>query len=931
MAKILPLILILISLAAFQSHAQRKEIKGQVKDMDSNEPLIGMAVFIKGTGTGVSTDLDGNFSLIVGEQLPITLVISGLGFQQREIFIDNFTPAIQVNLKQVLLSTDEVVITASRVEESIMTSSVAIERLTIRDLRESPSPSLFDAIEAVKGVQMTTISMGFKVPNTRGFTNTTNSRFLSMVDGADTQAPGLGVSIANTVGPSELDIESIEIIPGASSAMYGMNALNGTSNMVTKNPFLYQGLSLYHKTGVNHIDGVDFSPQVFTESAIRYAKAYNDKWAYKINFSYLNGTDWVANSNMELNPNANPTTNLSDTYNPASNPLNSYGNENQNRRMLDLADGKRYEVRRTGYFEKDIVNHDYGVKNIKFDGALHYKIDPTTEASYAYRIGSTDAIFQRGNRIRLDNYQIQQHLLTLKSHNYFIKGYVTSENTVDSYNLRPMGENLDKAFKSDAVWYSDYAAAYNQNVGGNYSAAQLHQLARATADAGRFEPGTPAFNAKFKELTQSNDWDMGAQLVMQHKFYHLEGQYDFSSFTKVIDVMAGIDYRDFIIQPEGNSFKNPIGANPFATLNYKKFGGFAQASKKLMDNRLNLIASGRLDKAQYFDLQFNPRLAAVYSLNEIHHFRTSLQNGFRFPNLFEGFSTVNNGGIIRYGGLEVMSKDQRLFENSYLRSSVDKFQAAVNADLNNGISRETAVISNANLLSKNEYTYLVPEEIKAFDLGYKASLFQNKLYVDLDFYYNQYKNFIDQVEIAVPNAGEIGTSPEEIDPTWFAMEKNEDHTRYRMWTNSKSLYENYGYSAGLSYNAYKKLVLSGNYSHASLAKTDNRDKGLETAFNTPKHILNLTVSDREVIPNLGYSVSYRWQSAFEWNSPLANGRVNAYYTLDAQFTVKIPSKALSIKSGGTNLLNQRYTQYVGGPEIGAFYYVALTLDTGGKK
>jgi iron complex outermembrane recepter protein len=922
MGKVLPFIIAFFSLIAFQSLAQRKEIKGHVKDMDTNEPLIGMAVFIKGTGLGVSTDLEGNFSLIVGEPLPVTLVISGLGFQQREIFIDNLTPAIQVNLKQVLLNAEEVVITASRMEEAIMTSSVAIEKLTIRDLRESPSPSLFDAIEAVKGVQMTTISMGFKVPNTRGFTNTTNSRFLSMVDGADTQAPGLGVSIANTVGPSELDIESIEIIPGASSAMYGMNALNGTANMVTKNPFLYQGFSLYHKTGLNHIDGADFSPQLFTESAVRYAQADDDRWAFKVNFSYLQGTDWVANSDMELNPSSN----LSNDYNPASNPLNSYGNENQNKQQVELADGKRYEIRRTGYFEKDLVNHNYGVENIKFDAALHYKINPSTEASYAYRVGSTDAIFQRGNRIRLDNYQIQQHLLTLKNSNYFIKGYLTAEKTVDSYNLRPMGENLDRAFKSDAQWFSDYAGAYNQNFGGNHTVVQLHQLARATADAGRYEPGTAAFDAKLRELAHSNDWDMGAQLVMQHKFYHLEGQYDFSKYTKVIEVTAGVDYRDFIIQPEGNSFKNPITSDPFATLNYRKIGGFAQVSKRLMDNRLNLITSGRIDKAQYFDLQFNPRIAAVYSLKETHHFRTSLQNGFRFPNLFEGFSTVNNGGIIRFGGLKVMSKDQRLFENSYLRSSVDQFQTAVIADLNSGITREKAVINRANLLIRNEYTYLVPEEITGFDLGYKASLKNNRLYIDLDFYYNQYKNFIDQVEIVVPNTGEIGNNIGEIDPVWFAMENIRDQTRYRMWTNSKSLYENYGLSAGLSYNAYKKLVLSGNYSHAALVKTDNRDKGLETAFNTPAHILNLTLSDREVMTNLGYSLSYRWQSAFDWNSPLANGRVGSYYTLDAQVTVKIPNKTLSIKSGGTNLLNQRYTQYVGGPEIGAFYYIALTFD-----
>src|SRR5690606_8446148 len=202
--------------------------------------------------------------------------ISGLGYIRQEFNITEINQEIQVLLRPSVLNTEEVVITASREEESVMKSPVAIEKLTIRDLRESPAPSLFDAMESVKGVQMTTLSMGFKVPNTRGFANTTNARFLSMVDGADTQAPGLGVSIANTVGPTELDVESIEIIPGASSALYGLNALNGTSNMITKSPFLYTGLSFYQQTGINHVNSPHFDPKVFNQSAIRYAQKINE-------------------------------------------------------------------------------------------------------------------------------------------------------------------------------------------------------------------------------------------------------------------------------------------------------------------------------------------------------------------------------------------------------------------------------------------------------------------------------------------------------------------------------------------------------------------------------------------------------------------------------------------------------------------------------
>lgn len=928
MKKILPGIFILFLLFSHNVQAQRKEIKGQIKDSDTDEPLIGISVLVKGSSIGVATDLSGNFSLILNETLPQTLVISGLGFQAREIIIENNTPALVVNLKQLILSTAEVVITASRVEEDILTSPMAIERLSIRDLRESPAPNFFDAMEAVKGVQMTTISMGFKVPNTRGFANTSNSRFLSMVDGADTQAPGLGVSIANTVGPTELDIEGIEIIPGVSSALYGMNALNGTSNMITKNPFLYQGLSVYHKLGVNHIDGKDFSPKIFSESAIRYAKAHK-KWAYKINFSYLKGTDWVADSRQDLNPNANPA--LSNIYNPASNPINSYGNEAPNRQLLEFEDGNRYEVRRTGYFEKDIVNNDYGVNNIKLDGALHYKILEETEVSYAYRIGVTDAIYQRGNRIRLDNYKIGQHTMKLKGKNYFLQSYLTSESTKDSYNLRPMGENLDRAFKSDTQWFAEYTDSYNQNLNNGYSLSQLHQLARERADAGRFLPGTAAFDTKLKELAHINDWDRGAQLLMQHKLFHLEGQYELADLLKPVDILVGLDYRNFIINPDGNSFSNPILSDPLKRFHYAKTGGFVQFSKKLLNERLKLIGSGRWDKAQYFESKFNPRLAAVYTVNEKHNFRASIQNGFRFPNLFESFSSVNNGGIIRYGGLEIMSRDKGLFENSYVLSSVDKFQRAVNSDINSGLSKENAVKENASLLVRNEYTYLIPEQVHALDLGYKASLFNNKFYLDLDFYFNKYENFIDQIEIAVPQSGQISNIQGEINPTWLEMENNLLHDRYRMWTNSQSSYKNYGYSIGTSYNVYKKLIFSGNYSHAKLYKSDSKDMGLETSFNTPNHIINLTVSDREVFSNLGYSVSWRWQSAFDWNSPLANGRVGSYNTLDAQMTLKLPHQFASIKTGATNILNNRYIQYVGGPQIGAFYYLALTMDMGNAK
>lgn len=105
----------------------------------------------------------------------------------------------------------------------------------------------------MKGVHLIVPSMGFKVINTRGFSNTTNVRFVQMIDNIDNQSPHIGAPIANALCPSDLDIDNVEIIQGVASAMYGMNATNGLANFKTKDPYTAQGFSIQQQVGVNHI------------------------------------------------------------------------------------------------------------------------------------------------------------------------------------------------------------------------------------------------------------------------------------------------------------------------------------------------------------------------------------------------------------------------------------------------------------------------------------------------------------------------------------------------------------------------------------------------------------------------------------------------------------------------------------------------------
>ena len=185
-------------------------ISGKISDSINNEQLSGASVRIKGLSTGATAKTDGTFQLKTNQKLPITLIVSSVGYKTQEFILrDNNTNGISISLNTQNLLIDPIVVTASRLSESILKSPVTIEKLDLRAIKESPAPTFFDALGSVKGVQVTTLSLGYQVLNTRGFSGTTNSRFLQMTDGVDNISPGIGAPVGNAIGPTELDIESV--------------------------------------------------------------------------------------------------------------------------------------------------------------------------------------------------------------------------------------------------------------------------------------------------------------------------------------------------------------------------------------------------------------------------------------------------------------------------------------------------------------------------------------------------------------------------------------------------------------------------------------------------------------------------------------------------------------------------------------------------
>ncbi|HEV3250897.1 MAG TPA: TonB-dependent receptor [Puia sp.] len=814
---------------------------------------------------------------------------------------------------------NEVVVSASRIREKILQSPVSIQKVGQKYFRSVPAPTFFDALENIQGVQMITPSLGFKVINARGFANTTNVRFAQLVDGMDVQSPHIGGPIGNALGPTDLDIDNVEIIPGVASALYGMNTINGLAEFTTKNPFNSPGISIQQKTGITHLGDSNSNAKIFSETSLRIAQIVSPKFAFKVNGSFTRGYDWIADDHTDLNPLANASTNLTGYNNPARDPVNGYGNESSDRKTINLQ-GKSYVVARTGYYEKEVV--DYSLQNIKADAGLYYKLSSKSSIDYLFHMALIDNVYQRANRFRLQDYFIQQHGLQFQSPSLHVKLYLNNENTGNSFNLRSMAENIDRAYKPDNIWYADYTSAFNSAVQSGVPVPQAHQQARVSADAGRYQPGTAAFNAVLNNLKNVNNWDYGAALRVKASFVQGEAQIDLteewlSALKKRtgLEMLAGVDQRTYIIVPDGNYFINPVKGKEFQNIVYGKTGGFFSVSKTTLNNKLKLGAIIRADKNDYFSLNWNPRFSAVYSPNYRNHFRISYQSGYRYPSIFEAYSNINSGGVKRVGGLPVMSHG--IFENAWLQSSISAFQSAVLNDINkNGLTKNNAILKNKGLLKKNPYTYIKPENIKSFEAGYRALFAEGKLFLDADFYFNNYHSFIAQANMNTPNTQNADSIP-------FALYDKTQQSQYRVWTNSQTAVYNYGFSVGLTYNFLKGYTTNLNASYAKLQKSVYED-GLEDGFNTPQWITNFSIFNEDIYKKLGAGLTFKWQSSYYWQSFLVTGNTPAYSSLDLQLSYFVTSMKMKIKLGATNLLNNYYKSFLGGPDIGGLYYTSLT-------
>lgn len=907
-------LLLFIMAGTIQLFAQTT-VTGTVKDGGTQEALPGVNIIVKGKVVGTITDKDGKYTLKVNQAPPFTLSFSFIGFHTEEYEVKEATATYDLVMQEESMLGQEIVVSASRVEESILKSPVTIEKMDQLAIKQGATPDFFDALANMKGVQVNNGSMNFTAVNTRGFATIANTRFVQWVDGMDTQAPLLNFPTGSIMGLGELDAESIELIPGAASALYGPNAFNGIMIMKSKSPFEYQGLSAQVKYGVTNSNAGGSNPMGMY--SVRYAHVFNDKFAFKVNLSYMKATDWTANDYKTDRLNPSSTTDLSS--NPNFDGLNKYGDEAK----FDVPIGAPFgtlNLARTG-FKESVLLDNRDATTLKGDIALHYRLNDKIELIGAYRYGGGSSLYQGQSKYALRDFNQQFYKLELKGDNFFVRGYLSATDAGKSYNMDALGAYVNEAISPTAAqWAPEYAQTYvlslqgyNPGVpGGNVAAA--HAAARAYADRNIYDVNgdlTPATLSAISTTRQNffQKIPAGASFYDNSKLWHAEVYYNFNKI-KWAEIIAGGNFRQYSLFSNATIFDEaPIDPNDAKRIFINQYGAYAQISKTLAE-KLKLTGSLRIDKSDNFDAHLTPRVSAVYTVNQNHNFRASFQTGFRNPDTQAQYIFFNNPTGIILGGVPANASRYNIYNGgAWTQSSYIAFK-------NGGgtIDPTTGAITNPGTAAAPTVAtlaYVKPEQLWSYEVGYKGVI-ATKLLVDLNYYYSSYKDFLGEQYVVSNNATTHQGVTVPAGSLWYP------------YTNSPYSLTSQGIGLGLAYNLPKSFVVTGNYNYASFSGQTSSD--FQANFNTPQNRYSIGIGNRKVAPNLGFNVNFRYQDSFLWESSYGVATINAYGVLDAQINYKVPAIKSIFKIGGTNLGGNDYRTNFGSPFIGQMYYVSITFD-----
>lgn len=939
--------------------AQAVTISGTVKNSVTGEGFASVSVVVKDGPQGTFTDANGGFTITV-PHLPVTLRFTSIGFEAKEVVVDKASETVHVSLNPTSTLGQEVVVSATRTPQRILESPVSIERVNLATIRNAAAPNYYELVKNLKGVDLTTSSLTFKTVSTRGFNGSGNLRFNQLIDGMDNQAPGLNFSVGSVIGPTELDVDNVELLQGASSALYGSGGMNGTMLITSKSPFKYPGFSFQIKQGINHISDPAHGTAPYYDWAVRWAKPIGQKFAFKISGQLISAQDWEADDTRNLLRN-NVFSSLKSgdrTTDPNYDGVNVFGDEasaamasvsqaalalglpsivqgltavygapptqaqitnaflnpssipvpaiqaglNQLRPFYLGAQNNVFGgqfVSRTGYNERDLV--DYRAYNFKVNGGLYYKITNDVEASVIGYWGTGTTVYTGADRYSLKNLIMGQYKAEVKGRNWFLRANTTQENSGDSYTATTAALFINRAWKSDQNWFAQYTGNYAGARLLGLTDAQAHAAARAAADQGRYLPGTPEFKNAFANAVNTSINNGGAMFDDASDLYHFEGQYDFKDKIKVVDVLVGASYRIYHLNSHGTIFVDTTGA-----ININEVGGYVQLQKSLLNDVLKLTGSFRYDKNENFKGRVTPRGTALIKVAPNNNIRLSYQTAYRFPSNQDQYINLLTGGANRLiGGLPEFETFFKFNTNpAYTSESIVAYRNSI-----------AAGTPNPTLLKQAQFKVIKPETASSYEVGYRG-LVTSKFLVDAYMYYSRYKDFIGRVAVGRGQSGNPANAPVELASPFTT-------NNYSFVVNTANEVKAIGWAVSANYQLAKGYELSAN---VSSDKLNDVPAGIVTFFNTPKYRYNIGIANNNLGKGVGFNLQWRWQDKVYWEGTFGTGEVPAFGTLDGQVSYKLPKTKSLLKLGGSNILNKYNRSAFGNPKVGGIYYVSFAYN-----
>ncbi|MBB4080157.1 outer membrane receptor protein involved in Fe transport [Lewinella aquimaris] len=901
-------------------------LNGSIVDGQTGDPLIGASILVKGTTTGTVTDIDGGWTLTVSG-LPTILQFSYIGFAPTELEVTDVDQDLTVRLGDNAITTDVVEVRGRRISEKQQQAALTVETLDAIAIKETPAANFYDGLGSLKDVDLTAASLGFKIVNTRGFNSTNPVRSLQIIDGVDNQSPGLNFSLGNFLGASELDVNRVNLVVGASSAFYGPNAFNGVIAIETKDPFLQQGLSVQVKAAEREL----------FEGGIRWAQALKNKsgreWvAYKLNLFGFRANDWEAD-------NYDPVfgTDLSRDNPGGYDAVNRYGDEFNRSFSFPSVNGLGI-IRRPGYAEKDLV--DYNSENLKASVAVHFRLNPersleSTELLVGSNYSTGTTVYQGDNRFSLKDIRFYQHKVELRNRdNFFLRAYITHEDAGKSYDPYFTALRLQDLHKTDGRWQSDYRNTWIRDIqpqvnnlenfpecngcsiperrqaerefyaspevqallpGLHDQARELVAMSSSFGTQDRFIPGTARFDAAFDSITSTLLGQGGTRFFDKSALYHIHGEKQFRSVwqpqeNSALDLTIGGNFRQYTPNSQGTILLDTMGRN----INTSEFGIYGGGTMNLP--KVKLSASLRADKNQNFDLLFSPAASVVFSPQPNTTFRASFSSAIRNPTLNDQYLFYNVGRAILLGNIDGVK------DLVTVQSFVDVISMP---------------IPDVGQLDYFDVDPIQPEKVRTFEVGARSTIGKS-LYVDATYYYSRYTDFIGF------NLG--------LDVSIFQGNLS-DQQAYRVAANATDIVTTQGFSIGSNFYFANYFSFNGNYSWNVL--NTQTDDPIIPAFNTPEHKFNLGVSGRDIpfnlfgnpVNSLGASVNYKWVDTYLFEgSPQFTGPIQSYGMLDAQINFTVPRIKTTFKLGASNLLDNQVFQVYGGPRIGRLAYISATYN-----